>query len=159
MNQTAVMAVAAMLDQFGARGNPDLALASFEEVLRGVPDQIIVETASRFKAGHVEGQSLDFAPTSARFATEARRLAEMRRDIARPRLPAPDYHRSTIPPFIVNREKARAEYADWDEWETGITHSEFLSRVAQRRVPPGLCGKDWKYVARLNGTIFVPRKA
>lgn len=153
MNQTAVMAVAAMLDQFNARSNPDLTLASYEEVLRGVPDPVIAETARRFKAGEVEGQSLDFAPTSARFAAEARRLAELRSWTSRPRLPAPDFHRSTIPPFIANREKAREKFVNWDVLEKDVPLERFklLSQLKQLPV-----GATW--VAAL-ATIFVPRKA
>ena len=155
MNQSAILAVAAMLHQFGDRGNPDVAIANFEEALHDVPEQIVVETASRFKAGRVEGQSLDHPPSSARFASEARRLTDLR--AYRPKLGRPAaYQSSSTPPFMVNAEKARQKFQHCDIFKEGITYTEFKSMAAQGQTPPGLAGKDWHYSACL-GTIFVER--
>lgn len=62
-------------------------LLTFEKVLDGVGDEAIVETARRFSAGLIEKQNREFAPSSADFAFEARKIEEFLSFRNRARLP------------------------------------------------------------------------
>lgn len=65
-------------------------LLTYDEDTIGIPDAAIVEAAQRFRTGLVDGQKLDYAPSTALFCTEARRIATMLPFRGRPALPAPD---------------------------------------------------------------------
>lgn len=74
MNQNSYQAITAMINAFPQSAvNLKALLLTFEQVLSGVSDQSITETATRFCSGLVEGQSRTFAPSVAEFSTEARR--------------------------------------------------------------------------------------
>lgn len=152
MNQAATLAIARLLDVFPpSSGNPDLTLDTFDRVLVGLPDQVIEDTVDRFLAGAVEGQNLRFAPSVAEFATEARRIAEMRKVINRPRLPAPPRGRGPSP-FEISQEKARQKFAGWDVHAKDVSLDQVRNMHSAKLLPEG-----WAWCAAL-ATIFVPRR-
>lgn len=93
MEQRAYLAMTAMLNAFPqTAGNADLTLRTFEAVLRDVSPQAVIEASERFTAGKVEGQNPTFAPSTAEFAREARRIADLIPYRNMPRLPARKDH-------------------------------------------------------------------
>jgi hypothetical protein len=155
MNQAAANEIARLFNEFPNRdGNPDLTLDTFDMVLRGVPDQIIIETARRFCDGSVEGQSLDRPPTSARFNREARRIADLRSYAEKPRLPSPGGYRSTgLLPFEMRAEQHRQKFEGWDVVAENVSYDRFWSMHKAGELPEG---STWS--AALNGKVFVPKK-
>lgn len=78
MDQKTVLAMAAMLNSFPQGSNDlDLTLRTFQSILGNLSSQAITETAQRFAAGEVQGQSLKFAPSVAEFTQEARRIESL----------------------------------------------------------------------------------
>lgn len=78
MDQKAFFAVTAMLNSFPqGGGNPDVTMRTYEEALRDVTSQAIIEAAQRFTCGDVCSQSKTFAPSIAEFVQEARRIAQL----------------------------------------------------------------------------------
>jgi len=64
MNRDAATAIARLFDAFPqSAANPDLTLDTFDRILDGVPDQVIIDTVKRFLAGDVADQSIRFAPS------------------------------------------------------------------------------------------------
>lgn len=150
MNQEAYKSIAGMLNAYplGA-GDPDVLLATFEKACAGFDPGVIQEVAARYTDGRVEGQRTDFAPTVAQFATEARRLADLRQYRNRPALPAPSRYSST-PPFIVRKEQAKTKFAGWTVFKTDVGYDEArnLSKAGQLPV-----GATWSGCL---ATIFLP---
>jgi hypothetical protein len=90
MDQKAYLAITAMLNAFPqGSGNPDLTLRTYEAVLRDVTPAAVIEAAQRFTGGDVPGQSKTFAPSTAEFTQEAKRIASLLPYRNRPALPAP----------------------------------------------------------------------
>lgn len=150
MDQKAYLAVAAMLNAFPqGNGNPDLMMGTYEAVLRDVTSQAVIEAAQRFTAGDVAGQNRTFAPSVAEFTQEARRVAEIKAAIARPRI-AFVPKQSELAPFLVSQEKARAKYAGWTVFKDDVGYDQFRAMSRAREIP---VGATW--VAAL-GTVYVP---
>lgn len=80
-----------MLNSFPRQASSDIQglLLTFDEDLNGIASAAIVEAAENFRRGLVEGQSLDYAPSSARFCAEARRIHDLLPYRNRKALPAP----------------------------------------------------------------------
>lgn len=77
---------------------------SFEQVLGDVSDAAIQEAALRFRRGEVPGQNKAFAPSSAEFNDEAKRLHDLLPYRDRPKIPAP---RREPAPVQTPAERAR----------------------------------------------------
>lgn len=90
MNQESYQALTKMLNAF-PKQSADLRalLLTYDEDTTGIPDAAIVEAAQRFRTGLVDGQKLDYAPSTALFYTEARRIASLLPHRGRQALPAP----------------------------------------------------------------------
>lgn len=67
-------------------------LLSYDEDLRGISDQAIVETAQRYRSGGIPDQNDTFAPSIAQFRSAAIRQMDIIAVRDRPRLPAPKQH-------------------------------------------------------------------
>jgi hypothetical protein len=90
----------------------------------------------------VKGQSDTFAPSIAKFCTEARRVAEL--------LQYRDPYRSgRLAPFQILAEQMRQKYAGRPVLAEGLSHDQWLAR--RREFP---LGHTW--IAALNGTVFGP---
>jgi hypothetical protein len=111
MNQKSYQALTVMLNDFPQTAADIRArLLSFDEVLRGVDDDAIVEAASRFRAGLVEGHNRAFAPSAAELSAEARRIdmkAYRRKTPAVPALPAPTGRRGPLTEAEKERQRQR----------------------------------------------------
>lgn len=162
MNQAAANAIARLFDAFPqSAGNPDLTLDTFDRILEGVSDQIIIDTVTRFLAGDVADQSLRFAPSIAEFNREARRIADLRSYAGRPQLPAPVYRSTGGLPFEIRAEKARHKFRDWDVFDSkehGVPNGsasleKFRSLWKAGHLP---IGSTWSAAL---GTIFIPRRS
>lgn len=122
--------------------------------MTGIPDAAIVEAAQRFRQGLVDGQKLDYAPSPARFCTEARRVAEALNLRDRPRLPAPPaYRKGPLAPFEIKRQKALTEYTDRPVLFEDITYDQWRRLSAEKAVPVGAV-----WVASL-GAVYGPKAA
>jgi hypothetical protein len=76
MDQKAYLSIAALLNAFPqSSSDPDLTLRTFEAVLKDIPAQAVIEASERFMSGLVPEQSDTFAPSPAKLAIEARRIA------------------------------------------------------------------------------------
>lgn len=149
---THLKAIGAMLNSFPATaGDIDVLVRSFAASTAELPPQATCETAERFMKGIVAGQNTRFAPSVAEFATEARRIAELRQSIARPRLPSPTYLRSGPAPFQVSAERLRVKYAAWSVLHEGVSLEQFKAMVAAKKVPTNAT-----WIAALNGRVMVP---
>lgn len=161
MNQAAAKAIGRLFDAFPqSSGNPDLTLDTFDRILEGVPDEIIIDTVKRFLAGAVADQSLRFAPSIAEFSREARRIADMRSFAARPRLDPPKFPSTGKLPFEIAAEKARYKFRDWDVFDSkehGVSNGsasleKFRSLWKAGHLP---IGSTWSAAL---GTIFISRQ-
>jgi hypothetical protein len=155
MNRDAATAIARLFDAFPqSAANPDLTLDTFERILDGVPDQVIIDTVKRFLAGDVADQSIRFAPSIAEFNREARRIADLRSYAEKPRLPSPKNYRSTgLLPFEMRAEQHRQKFEGWDMVAENVSYDRFWSMHKAGELPEG---STWS--AALNGKVFVPKK-
>src|SRR6185312_9280923 len=127
----------------------------YDEDTTGIPDEAIIEAAARFRRGMVKGQSDTFAPSIAKFCTEARRVAELLQYRDRPALPAASvvpYRSGRLAPFQILAEQMRQKYAGRPILAVGLSHDQWLAR--RREFP---LGHTW--IAALNGTVFGPMAA
>lgn len=78
MNREAAAAITAMLNSFPQQANDYKALLqTYDKILIGLSDRAITETAMRYTAGDVPGQSRDFAPSIAQFNQQAKLMDEV----------------------------------------------------------------------------------
>ena len=128
-----------MLESFPqTSGNPDLTVSAYELAVAGLSSQAVIETAQRFVSGLVEGQSMDFAPATPRFAQEARKRQETIDIRARPRLAARGYVQSGhLRPFEILRQKALTKFQDCPIIKENVSHTEFMAMSKAREVPLG----------------------
>lgn len=152
MTQQTLIAIGTLLNAFPASsGDVDVLVRSFEAATADVPPAAVCEAAKRYMEGRVDGQNTRFAPSVAEFATEARRIAELRQAIARPRLPSPTYLRSGPAPFQVSAERLRVKYAAWSVLHEGVSLEQFKAMVAAKKVPTNAT-----WIGALNGSVLVP---
>jgi len=136
MDQQASLAVSVMLNSFRpTSADPDVLLRTFGAVLDGLPPAVIIETAKRYSANEVDGQSDQFAPTPAEFVKEVRRRAALKRDIETPRLPKPSAYTGT--PWHVRQEKTRTKYRDCPIIKENVSFEEFRRMSAAQEIAPG----------------------
>ena len=128
-------------------------MKTYEAVLRGFPVGAITEAAHRFTAGLVEGQNRSFAPSTAEFMVQVRKIDEiqaLQRD--RPKMPqisAQPYHSTGRAPFEIEAEKLRQKYANREILKVGVSYDQW--RSMRHELPHG---HTW--IGALNGTIFGP---
>lgn len=132
--------------------DPKGLLYAFNIALEGVSTEAIIEAARRFIAGKVDGQSMDYAPTAAQFADEARKrqeLTEMRRT---PRLERPvSRPLGGMTQFQMRQQKALNENAYRPVIKEEATLEEFKAMNRSGQLP---VGASW--VACL-ATIYGPK--
>lgn len=152
MTQQTLIAIGTLLNAFPASaGDVDVLVRSFEAATADVPPAAVCEAAKRYMEGRVDGQNTRFAPSVAEFAMEARRLAELRQAISRPRLPSSTYLRSGPAPFQVKAERLRTKYADWTVIRKGVSFDEWRTLCASKQIPAGAM-----WIAALDGSVMVP---
>lgn len=117
---------------------------------RNASDEAVIETARRFSAGQVEGQSMRFSPTSAEFMDEVRKRQEFIDQRSRPRLPAPVYRPGPKAPFQIAREKALEANKHLPILFEDISHDRFRQLAIQKQIPIGA-----KWVAAC-GNVYGP---
>lgn len=139
MDQQAFKEVVRMLESFPqTSGNPDLTVSAYELAIAGLSSQAVIETAQRFVSGLVEGQSMDFAPATPRFAQEARKRQEIIDTIAQPRLAARGYvSAGHLRPFEILRQKALTKFQDCPVIKENVSHAEFQAMSKAQQVPVG----------------------
>lgn len=128
---------------------------TYDEDTTGIPDEAIIETASRFRKCMVKGQSDTFAPSIAKFCAEARHVAELLQYRDRPALPAPvqmpTYYPGKLAPFQIRAQQLRQKYAGRPILAEGLSHDQWLTKARAGEFP---AGHTW--IAALNGTVFGP---
>lgn len=151
MDQKAYLAIAAMLNAFPqGNGNPDVTMRLFEAVLRGVSSQAVIDAAQRFASGLVEAQSLSFAPSTAEFATEARKLDAIMIRAALPRGKPAEYISDGRAPFERSIERAKRENEHRPIIQEHASFEQFQALSKSGQLPPGA-----SWVAAL-ATIYGP---
>ena len=140
-----------MLESFPqTSGNPDLTVSAYELAVAGLSSQSVIEAAQRFITGLVDGQSMDFAPATPRFAQEARSRQELIDLKAKPRLPAPRYFPGPLAPFQVRQQKRLSENSHLPVLFENINSDQWRKLSMERKVPVGA-----KFVASL-GIVYGP---
>ncbi|MBZ9894227.1 hypothetical protein LB545_07700 [Mesorhizobium sp. BR1-1-6] len=127
-------------------------MSAFESSVAGLSAQAIIEACQRFRDGLVEGQSLDYAPATARFAAEARRRQEFidAKKVATRSLPAPRYFPGPLAPFQVRQQKRLAENAHLPILFENITYDQWRKMSLAKEIPVGA-----KWVGTL-GIVYGP---
>jgi len=128
-------------------------MKTYEAVLRGFPVAAITEAAHRFTAGLVEGQNRSFAPSTAEFMVQVRKIDEVfaikRSRQNAPQITAPVYRGNGKAPFEIEAEKLRQKYANREILKVGVSYDQW--RSMRHELPHG---HTW--IGALNGTIFGP---
>jgi len=141
-----------MLESFPqTSGNPDLTVSAYELAVAGLSSQSVIEAAQRFITGLVDGQSMDFAPATPRFAQEARSRQELIDLKAKPRLPAPRYFPGPLAPFQVRQQKRLSENSHLPVLFENINSDQWRKLSMERKVPAGAI-----WVASL-GIVYGPQ--
>lgn len=152
MTQQTLIAIGTMLNAFPApQGDVDVLVRSFEAATAQIAPQAVCEAATRYMSGQVDGHNPRYAPSVAEFAVEARRIADLKRAIARPRLPRPEYHSTGPAPFQIKQEQLRQKYAGWTILQEGVSLDQFQAMCVRKQVPP-----DATWIAALNGSVMIP---
>lgn len=155
MDQAAYHEMTRMLDSFPqTSGNPDMTVSAYELAVTGLSSAAVTEAAQRFISGLVEGQSMDFAPASPRFAQEARKRqeyidAKVKKAKA---LPAPRYFPGPLAPFQVRQQKRLAENAHLPVLFENISYDQWRKMSAAKEIP---VGATWCSL----GIVYGPAKA
>lgn len=123
-------------------------LAIFYSAVKMYPLTAIEEAASRFRSGMVERSNHTFAPTSAEFAIEVRKVADAQEARARPRLARGPTFKSYN--FLDKQEGLRRQYGHRPVIKENATIDEWHRMSRAREVPVGAI-----WVASL-GTIYGP---
>jgi hypothetical protein len=150
MDDMAEMEITRMLSMFPQTTDPDLTMETFDLATKGLSAAAIIETAQRFVLGAVEGQSVDFAPSVARFAQEARKRHEHLKPSVPKSLPAPRYFPGPLAPFQVRQQKRLAENAHLPVLFEKINSDQWRKMSLAREIPVGA-----KFVASL-GIVYGP---
>jgi hypothetical protein len=137
MDDMAEMEITRMLSMFPQTTDPDLTMETFDLATQGLSAAAIIETAQRFILGAVEGQSVDFSPSVARFAQEARKRQEYLKPSPPRSLPVPRYFPGPKAPFQIRQEKRRAENADRPVIEANVPLDRFVALSKAKQLPVG----------------------
>lgn len=155
MNQQAEQSIIEMLNGFPQTSQDyRLLLATLHKHCAGLADQAIIEAADRFGSGDVQDQSSKFAPSVPEFVAEARRRQEFIDIRSRPRLASRsvEYPSSSMPPFMIQRERAMMENSDRPIILKDASFEDFKRMSKAGELP---LGSSW--VARL-AIIFGPHR-
>ncbi len=125
-------------------------METFDLATKGLSAAAIIETAQRFVLGAVEGQSVDFAPTVARFAQEARKRHEYLKPVAQKSLPLPRYFPGPLAPFQVRQQKRLAENSNRPIIAENINFDQWRRMSQAKEIPAGAV-----WIATL-GIVFGP---
>lgn len=112
-------------------------MEAFDLATKALSAAAIIETAQRFVLGTVEGQSVDFAPSVARFAQEARKRQSFLDPKPQRSLPAPRYFPGPLAPFQVRQQKRLAENAHLPILFENISYDQFRKMSAGKEIPVG----------------------
>lgn len=125
-------------------------LATLAKLCDGVAPEAVTGACRRFSDGLVEGQSLDYAPSTARFMDEVRRLDAIEQAKRKPRLGYAGYQRGKLAPFEIAIEKAAADMAAQGRalLDDNATLDEFKSKARSGQIP---FGSTWRL-----GKIYGP---
>ncbi len=132
----------------------ELVVRTYVAVVAEFSEETILKTASRYTSGAVPGHEGRFAPTTAEFCIEARKVAETLATLARRKMQSlpPRSAERDLPPFMVLRNKLLKEFEGREVLVTDMTHAQFIERCRRREFPVGAT-----YIAAL-GTLFGPPK-
>lgn len=125
----------------------------FEAVLRGVSSQAVIDAAQRFASGLVEAQSMSFAPSTAEFATEARKLDAIAMRAARLGRRQVEYVSDGRAPFERALERAKRQNEHRPILHENASYEQFQALSKSGQLPPGA-----SWVAAL-ATIYGPANA
>jgi len=113
--------------------------------------EAVTGACRRFSDGLVEGQSLDYAPSTARFMDEVRRLDAIEQSKRKPRLEHDrSYRPGKLAPFEIAIEKAAADMAAQGRalLDDNATLDEFKAKARSGVIP---FGSTWRL-----GKIYGP---
>ncbi len=117
--------------------------------------EAITGACRRFSDGLVPGQSLDFAPSTARFMEEVRRLDEIEQAKRKPRLEHDrSYRPGKLAPFEIAIEKAAADMAAQGRalLDDNATLDEFKAKARSGVIP---FGSTWR-LGKIYGPASIP---
>jgi hypothetical protein len=137
MDDMAEMEITRMLSMFPQTTDPDLTIETFDLATKALSAAAIIETAQRFILGVVEGQSVDFAPTVARFTQEARKRHEYLKPAAPKSLPLPRYFPGPLAPFQIRQQKRLTENAHLPVLYENKSYDEWRRLSAEKKLPVG----------------------
>lgn len=127
-------------------------METFDLATQDLSAAAIIETAQRFVLGAVEGQSVDFAPSVARFAQEARRRQEYLNPKPPKSLPAPRYFPGPLAPFQVRQQKRLSENSHLPVLFENVGYDQWKKLSRERKIPVGA-----KWIAS-NGIVYGPEQ-
>lgn len=123
-------------------------LATFYDAVKGYPIAAVDEARERFGSGKIARSNHTYPPSSAEFAIECARVAEVQAIRSQPRVE----YKSTYKSFDVTarRDGLIAKNAHREIIKENVAHEEWLRLSRERAVP---VGASW--IAAL-GTIYGP---